>query len=364
MVTTSGEMMNMPTQLQRIRISDHSELPYKSSIIVSAIIAFAISFMIMGTAFVHFFVGLFVLSVLFFWGVYALTRPTNWFEFDDVNKMIVKPFRNRIPYNKIRAIVISENFKGTTINVKTNWMSPFPIASVSSKDDAEIAEKEFRQRFPPDIIRREIFSKKRRRILIAIISIVFIIWLSYLLQFMYRTEPMEIVTPEKKAWLAVKQPQTGTHYIINGFDFVLPDRFAKVKEEKSWKYFEDNLSKIKVNVSPGVFYNSDIKQRLLFGYLMGIRNDYDFFRLAYTARLGLIPSLNNSHAFKELFDIKLYEIDHGELHGIVLQGMKGNKSVAEIIVADKERGLHFFLSQPGEIGRINEELLQSIVASL
>ncbi len=48
----------------------------------------------------------------------ALIRLINWFEFDDENKMIVTAFRHRIPYNKVQAIVINENFKGINIYLK------------------------------------------------------------------------------------------------------------------------------------------------------------------------------------------------------------------------------------------------------
>lgn len=354
----------MPNQTQRIRISDRSSFPYKWSIIFSTILAFTISFMIMGTAFVRFFSGLFLIFVSFTLLPYALIRLTNWFEFDDENKMIVKAFRRRIPYNKIRAIVINEKFKGVNINLKTNWMPPYPVASVWSMDVAENAEKEFKQRFPLNIIRKETFSATKRKILISIIAIAFIIWLAYLLHFMYRTEPIEAVTAEKKEWLAVKHSEIGAHYELLGFDFTLPDRFKKVKEEKEWYHFEDNISKTKINVGPGLFHNATFKQRFLFDFLMGISDDYDFFRLAYTARFGLIPTINNHQAFKELFDIKLYEISRGELHGIVLQGMKGSKSIAEIIIADKKHGIRLFLSQPGERGKIGEELLKAIVESI
>ncbi len=243
-------------------------------------------------------------------------------------------------------------------------MPQYPIASVWSLSVAEVAEKEFKQRFPLNIIKRTTFSAKRRRILISVIAIALIIWLAYLLYFMYQTEPIEVVTAEKKKWLAAKHSDTGTHYEIVGFDFTLPDRFTKVKEEKEWQHFEDNISKTKINVGPGLFHHATFKQRFLFDFLMGISDDYDFFRLAYTAHFGLIPTLNNAQAFKELFDIKLYEINHGELNGIVLQGMKGNKSIGEIIIVDKKHGIRFFLNQPGERGKISEELLKAIAESI
>ena len=69
-------------------------------------------------------------------------------------------------------------------------------------------------------------------------------------------------------------------------------------------------------------------------------------------------------AFTNLLDLKLYEIGSDDLRGVVLQGMKSSKSVAQIIVTNNKRGIQFFVSQPGEIGKLKEDLLKSIVASI
>lgn len=353
----------MPSQKLK-RISASSAFPYRTSIVFSGILAFLISFMFMGTAFARFFSGLFIILASLTLVATAITRPTNWFGFDDENRLIVKAFRNRIPYNRILAIVIRENFKNITVNVETNWLPPYPIVSGLSKNDAELAEMEFKQRFPHEIIRRETFSNKRHAILIALVSFVFLIWFAFLLHLMYRMQPIEVTPVEKNEWLSGKQPQEGTHYQINGISFLLPDRFTQIREEKGWYYFEDKISKTKVNVGPTIFHNYDFAQCYLFGFLLGIRDDYDFYRLGYKARFGLMPTLNNSHTFKDLFDIKLYEVARGKSRGIALQGLKGNKSIAQIIITDREQGIHFYLSQPREIGVINEAMLQSIVSSI
>ncbi len=324
-----------------------------------AIMAFILSFMIMGTAFAQMFaISYVVLTALFLIG-YAVSLPSNWFEFDDVNKTIRKAFRNKIPYNKIQAIVIAETPKRFTVNVKTNWMPPYPIASGLSKEDAELAEKAFKQRFPLDIIRRKSYSKKRFTIVIAIASLIILTVFASLLFRMYQVAPPEYVTAEKKEWFVANYPQEGTHYQINGIGFLLPNRFVQVKQEKGWIYFEDKTNKTKINVGPDSFQRGS-----LFNYLTGLHNDYDLLRLAYTARYGVFPVFANDLAFKDLFKIKVYEIGRGLLRGIVLQGTKGSKSVAQIVIADNEWGIHFFLSQPGEMGQISEEFLQSIVASI
>jgi len=354
----------MADQSRILKIYSKNAVPLKLTLLGTAILAFIPSFMIMGTAFARMFACSFVILTALFLIGYAVSLPSNWFEFDDDKKTIRKAFRNRIPYDKIQAIVIAETPKRYTVSVKTNWMPPYPIASGLSKDDAEFAEREFKLRFPSDMIRRESYSKKRFGAIITIALLIVVILLANYFYRLYRMEPPEVVTPEKKEWLTATRPQEGATYQINGINFVLPNRFIQVKEDKEWLYFEDHTSKAKIKVGPGVTQDVNLKHGTVFGFLTGIQSDYDLFRLAYTAHYGLLPSLQNSHAFKELFEIKLYEISRTTLQGIVLQGIKGNKSVAELIVADNARGLHFFLSQPAEIGKISEELLQSIAASI
>lgn len=313
----------------------------------------------MGTAFLHMFSFMFLTFTSLILTAYAISRPTMWFEFDDENKMIVKAFHKHIPYGQIQAIVIAETPKHFTVNVKTNWTPPYPIASGLSKDDAEHAEKEFKQRFPPDIIRRKSYSRKRFTIVIAIASLIVIAVFANHLYKMSRLAPPEYVTAEKKEWFDANYPQVGTHYQINGIGFLLPNRFIQVRQDKGWIYFEDKTSKTKVNVGPDNF-----KRGSLFNFLTGLYNDYDLLHLAYTARYGVFPVFANNHAFRDLFKIKLYEISRGTLRGIVLQGIKGSKSVAEIVIADDERGIHFFMSRPGEMGTISEEFLKLLVASI
>ncbi len=349
----------MAEQSHILRISAKNTVPLKFTLIGTALLAFILSFMIMGTAFARMFVISYVaLTALFLTG-YAISFPSNWFEFDDDNKTIRKAFRNRISYDKIQAIVIAETPKCYTINVKTNWMPPYPIAGGLSKADAEYAEKEFKQRFPLDIIRRKSYSKKRFAIVMTIAGLIVITVFSSFLFRMYRLAPPEYVTAEKREWFVAKYPQEGAHYQINGIGFLLPNRFVQVKQDKGWIYFEDKTSKTKINVGPDNFRSGSI-----FNFLTRLYNDYDLLRLAYTTRYGIFPVFANELAFRDLFKIKVYEMSHGSLRGIVLQGIKGSKSVAQIVIAENERGIHFFMSQPGETGQISEEFLQSLVASI
>lgn len=108
----------MADQSRIMRISPRNAMPFKSTMIVAAILAFILSFMIMGTAFVRMFAVTYVGLTALFLISYAISLPSNWFEFDDDNKTIRKAFRNKIPYNKIQAIVIAETPKRYTVNVK------------------------------------------------------------------------------------------------------------------------------------------------------------------------------------------------------------------------------------------------------
>jgi hypothetical protein len=250
-----------------------------------------------------------------------------------------------------------------TVNVKTGRFHLYSLAGLS-KEHAESAEKEFIKRFPLELIRKKSYSRKRLAIPIAIALLIGIFATANLLYSMHQMGPSEVVTAQKKDWMIGIKPTKGKQYQINGIDFQLPDRFVEVKQDPAWRYFEDNVSRTKINVGPGVVQGTNVKHGSMFGYLTGIQHDYDLVRLAYKERFGLLPTLANSATFGQLFEIKLYEISRGKLHGLVLQGMKGSKSVAEIVVTDKKTGLHFYVSRPGEIGKVQEDFLESIAASI
>lgn len=292
-----------------------------------------------------------------------LVRWSNWLEFDDEKKTILKAFRQRIPYDKVQVIFINEAWSGFTVNIKTGKLQVYPLVSGLNKGEATLVEKEFTRRFPPDIIRKE--SHRRRLTIVAAIALLILV--IAFANFFYRSsrlETVESITAEKRDWLTSDKATEGRQYQINGVNFLLPVRFSQSKTENTWLFFEDTLNKTKVKVGPGLLQDTGFKRNSIFAYVTGIQDDHDFFRLGYTARFGLIPTMNNSTTFRNLLDVKLYEFERNDLKGIVLQGMRGSKSVAEIIVANRKRGIQFFVSQPGEIGRIKEELLQSIVASI
>ena len=264
----------------------------KGSIILVAALAFIISFMLMGTAFIHFFVVLFIGLTTLNLVAFTSVRWTNWFEFDDEKKLILRVFRQRIPYDKIQAIVISEVWNGFTVNIKTGRLQVYPVASGLNKVDAELAEKEFAKRFSFEIIHKE-SHRKRLAIISAIALLILVMAFANFYYRMSRLEPSEVVTAEKRDWMTSVKPTEGRQYQINGVDFILPDRFSQSKKENGWLYFEDNLNKTKVKVGPGLLQDSGFKRGSIFAYVTGIQDDYDFFRLGYTARFGLIPALIN-----------------------------------------------------------------------
>ena len=339
--------------------------PYsiKGSLIFIATISFVISFMLMGTAFFHLFAVQFVVLTGFNMIILMIVRWTNWLEFDDEKKTILRAFRQSIPYDKVQAIFIRESLNGFTVNIKTGKMQTYPLVSGLNKGEAGLAEKEFARRFPPNIILKE--SHRRRLAIVAAIgSLILVIASANFFYASSRLEAVKSIPVEKRDWLTSDRLAEGRQYLINGVNFLLPDRFSQSKEENNWLYFEDNLTKAKIKVGPGLLQDTGFKRGSIFAYVTGIQDDYDFFRLGYTAQFGLIPTMNNSTTFTNLLDVKLYELDRGNLRGIVLQGMRGSKSVAEIIVTNRMRGIQFFVSQPGEIGKLKEDLLKSIVASI
>jgi len=352
--------MSIPTNRVKILGNVYS---IKQSIAFVAVFSFLFSFPIMGTAFIHLFTTIFIALIALNLLALALTRLTNYFEFEDDKKLILKPFRVRIPYDKIQSISVNRVLRGFNVNVKTGKLQIYSLAMGLSAEQAALAENEFRTRFPFIGIHKESYQK-RYAIVLVICLLAIVIVLGNFFYTIKRVSPYEPVAVERKDWLTGAKLIAGHHYQINGFDFSLPFSLLETKEEKLWHSFEDSGNKMKIKVGPGLLQHSDIKFRFFLTYVVGIRDDVDFISLGYNARFGLIPRLNNFSFFKDLLDLKIYEVHSGNLKGIVFQGLKGNKSIAEIIISAGNKSIQFLLSQPGELGKIKEELLQIIVSSI
>lgn len=352
----------MSTRVNKLKITGR---PYsiRGSLVFIAAISFAMAFMLMGTAFPHLFAVLFIVLAGFNMIILMLLRWTNWLEFDDENKSMLRVFRQRISYDKVQAIFISQFWNGYSIKIKTGRLQTYPLISGLNKSESVSAENEFAKRFRPSLIHKESYRRK-----LVIIAAIFSLILAILaINFFYtssRLVALKSVAVEKRDWLASSRPAEGRQYSINGINFLLPDNLSQSKRENSWIYFDDSITKVKVKAGPGLLQDTGFKRGSFFAYVTGIQDDYDFLRLGYTARFGLFPTMNNSTTFRNLLDVKLYELDRGSFRGIVLQGMRGSKSVAEIVVTNGKRGIQFFISQPGEAGKLKEDLLQSIVASI
>lgn len=343
----------------RYRAKENVLWPPRASALLVPALSFVVAFTFMGTAGARLFLGTFLLLSAFYFALAAVVYRTNWFEFDDDHKRLVKAFHHHILYDRIKSIVIRELLSRTSITVRSGRLHAVQLIGGLRREEAEIIGKELEIRFPGKIMK-----KNRVAVLHLLLGLVIVLAFSGFLYSVYQFRPKIHATVEKKNWLTADYPVRGSRYFINNIGFVVPERFKKVKEEGESIIFEDKTGKTQIIAEPGSLELRNFTRNRVIAYVSGFNTVYDFYNLAYTARFGLIPYLINNALFEEISEIKIYEANRETLRSIALEGVKDDKSLAHIIVDDDNGEIGFYISQPRDRGKIKEKLLRSIVESI
>ncbi len=333
---------------------------------LSSVIILGVSFMILGTDCFRFFIISCVGFNLFFVLILYNYNLTNNFVFDDKSQKIKKAPFIRIPYGKICEIIISQRKGHYFIRVKKQHrLLPYLLVGGISKKDAELAEKEFKQRFDESIIHSESYTRQQRRkaVIGVVLMIATVVFGNLAMNFVLRDISYKVVSPINKDWLNLGHNSAGIRYQIEGISFRLPAYFVQVRREKTHLHFEDKYAGIKLSVVVDTPLSSDHNSQVM-QFMTGLRTDLDWNRIGYTARYGLIPTMMNSLLFDHLSDIKLYELRHGSIQGIVVQGINKGKFTAQILLAMNNRTISFYLSKPTNRGEIPEIFLRKVVSSV
>lgn len=293
--------------------------------------------------------------------VWFSIRLWDWFYFDDEKQRVVRCFRQNIPYQKITAIYITDVSHWFSVLAKTGpkRSEQTPLLQVLDQGEKGKLEEELRKRFPNKVV----YRKPRRfsdwkSILLAMFVVELVIYVAlFVWMDLY---PWTKVVPEKIAWSGV-QSLSGTErqHTLGSISFSVPENFEAIRGEKQLLVFRGKHTKAKVKV----VLNSDIEVPRFLRHMMGMRDAYDFYRMTYHARFGIMLLSAKAFVLSHLYDVRIFEIERDGLKGFVVRGTRRGIDIAEIALVDREKGqeIEFTLSS---LEPINDETLAAIIQSV
>jgi hypothetical protein len=315
-----------------------------------------ITFMSMGNFWFYPFLFYLGLSVPLILPVAFLSMFSNGFTFNDEERRITKKFTRGVPYEKVKAVIINEDGKTLSVSVKTGRLQRKILVWTLDSNEKKRLEEEIAKRFPHEIL----LQRKRSTLrMTALMTFVPFLLFSVCHGYLYHKHPEVRIVPQVKQWETTRNLSGGKDYTLKGISFFLPEGFQLAKTEERELMFERGV------VTMVVYSNSSYEELLSKGRLSWIKiNDiYDLYGATYYSRFGLVPLVLKSIALSGLREIRIYDIRHPTLKGFVVQGIKGMKETAQIILVDKKAGsgISFYISSPE---KIPEEMLMSIVGSV
>lgn len=298
-------------------------------------------------------------GVLLMWPIF---RWLEWFYFDDQNQRVVMSFRRSIPYEKIKAVHLTQVAGWLSVFARTGRgrFGKAPLVQVLNAKEKRRLDEELSKRFSDKVV----YQKPRKfsdwkalvPVMVLIMGIMygaFFMWLD-----LY---PWIQVIPQKKTWRSAEDMSQGEiRYDLGTVSFSVPEDFESIQKEKQFCVFRGKHKKSKLKV----VLNSDIQvtERGL-RRMLGLKDAQDVYEMIFYARFGLAPLMTKAHMLCHLYDVRIYEIEQDGLKGFMVRGMRRGIDIAEIKLVDRRKGqeVDFTLSS---MEPIDDEVLGAIIRSV
>ncbi len=284
----------------------------------------------------------------------AVQARMNRFTFDDTNLAIIKPGGRRIPYARIREIVLIERRARIDVFARQGRMNLTSLVEAADAGQGQQLVEGLSRRFPDRVRRRPAWTTFVPILVLLALLVTALLGAHLFLYIRYPslTAPtrMLALTPPPRAKAYARQ-------FLDEFAFSLPKGFRYAGEGEHTLYFENRQDRARIKVVANVPRPDIRKYDLLFRYGMGVRDMSDLLYLAHRSRIGLIPLLLRGLDLTGLKRVAVYTVGP-PLRGIVKQGMQGKEAVTQIdLTGGGGEEIQFFLSGPrlldeGEIAEI------------
>ncbi len=287
------------------------------------------------------------------------------FTLDDEKKKITKILTRGMPYEKIRALYVSETGGTLAVNARTGRLRKISLAAALPVSEKQLLLDELAKRFPEEIIHLKQRSTIKRIIAMLFLSSL-VLSLGHL--YMYWKFPKPFTMPEIRYLATTQNPSDGGEkQNLGGFSFSVLQDLKPVDAKDKELMFEDEGKKTRVRVSGSLFKKVFVDRKgiyeIAFRYTMGMKDMYDFYRVTFSSRFGFVPLLARIAALSDQSDTGVYAVLHPVLKGFVVQGIRRGRETTHIVLVDKKTGgeINFFISSSG---KIEEETLKSFIGTV
>jgi hypothetical protein len=292
-----------------------------------------------------------------------LVRWVNRFSLDDGTAAIIKPGGKRIPYDRVREVLIYD--RGDAIDLYARQGRFHTTALVQSLDRGALPgmRDELVRRLPGAVV-----IEKRRPWLVT--ALVVPAGLALLLAaahgFLYHRYPaVRTTTRPLGAWTAVAKvrPQLQPRTRAGDFQFELPAGFAFIGKGEGTLSFEERSQKLRLEIITNIKRDNMARHAFWFRYGMGVRDFADLTAFLFQARYGVVPLSLRALALRGQEEVVLYETMPPLLRGYVTQGRRGREELTHVFLSGEGPGreMHLYASGPK---RVPEEVLRSIITGI
>lgn len=323
----------------------------------AAIFLFLLSFIIFG----KYGLRIYAASLIIMLPILFIIVLQNRFRFDDGAKAIVKPIGSAIPYGAIRSITLHEARRSITVLAGTGSLSRRLLVQSLARKEKDRVLDELSGRMP-DVPVKQGRSSVWRIIMGMELAILIIFMIMTL--YIYSRSPQVKTTPEivhfEKAALIDYRLEG---YTVGSFSFRLPPTFKLFTKLSNGYMFKQVNKTAKMRVMSGMYDQTLGKNRKYLERATGLKGIFEFYRMAYYARFGIVPLMFKVTMMGQTDDPKIIQIDHDVCNGFIMEGIRDGQHYAHILLQPKNGGddLHIiiFNDKPG-----NERIIEVLMRYL
>lgn len=289
-----------------------------------------------------------------------------WFSFDDEKRRIRGPLGFSLPYEKIKAIHITEaNGQLSLCAQRGRFNTVYLPSKLHSKEKGRLLD-ELGKRFSSEMIRyrkRSVLRVTTLRVLAPLLLYVVVV------TFMYYRFPLIRLAPQEKVWEKGQNLWGEQTYTLNGISFSLPGRFQIARQKRDRILLKDELSKMRVWAWMSVDTTSSAVLKFFSYYVMDVKDMYDIQKEFYYARFEVVPLVMKHTALDRLTKEGIHEINaifdiqQDGLNGFLVRGTRNRIDIADMMLVNKKKPfrINFYIES---LEPIDDATLGAIIKSV
>jgi hypothetical protein len=202
-----------------------------------------VAILLVGPWWLWLFLGLVLISLPMLFLANYMLSARNWFSLDDENRKIVMPFKQSLPYDRVKTINITEMGGRISVSVQKGKFDKISLVQYLSPKEKLLLTEELKRRFPGDLLRQKSIPQWWIGLGIYAPPIASALLLLGLTGAVMVKSPQSLAVPQEKSWSAVEPvAEMCKEYELDRVQFSLPSHFRVVEEKKGRLVFESDTS--------------------------------------------------------------------------------------------------------------------------